>query len=200
MNSENTGETSTDSDIGTSPSGTTFASPPSSPQQTNNNLQTHHHNHSVKTHSKNHNNPGGVAQQPVHFFNPNNNNNNSGAATQRAGFYYSDPKTDSQSNSNINKQAKSQMPDQHHFMFNLNYDQKPAEKFLIDAAMSNNTSSNNINSNSKSAASTAGQADLNNPNSIIRQHSYLNAVQLNDYKLNQQKQFSNFSFFYINCF
>ena len=98
MSSDAGESTSTDSDIGTSPSGTTLASPPSSPQQ----------------------------QQQIVF------NNN----------------------------------DTHHRLntSSSNYDNHQ------------NTNNNNNNNNSKQIA-------IGPNNSIIRQHSYLNAVQLNDFKI-----------------
>ena len=117
MSSDTGGEsTSTDSDIGTSPSGTTIASPPSSPQQPSSLILNLHNHNRLNNNNINKNNPEQVS-------------------------------------SSLNSRPT-----------NFNEKIDPNSPF-------SNRGNNNLN------------------NAIIRQHSYLNAVQLNDFKLNlTQKQ------------
>ena len=153
INSDAGETTSTDSDIGTSPSGTTLASPPSSPQQL---FQQQ--------------------QQQQQYPNLSENLNISNTTN----FKY------------INN--------------NTSYDTSLNHKDIINSSplssqssttTLNNNNNNSLKSNNSRSSTNRNSSHNNNLNSsIVRQHSYLNAVQLNDYKqghANQKNQHSNFS-------
>ena len=151
--------TSTDSDIGTSPSGTTLASPPSSPQQQQQQQQQ---------------------QQTNQIDNSN--------------YYF---------NNNINSHKNNR------YINSNNFD---LQQISNDSAMSQSSLNQQLNASIKTPSKSVNNANANNNilnNSIVRQHSYLNAVQLNDYKLLQQQQqqqlnkdgqFNKQSNLIINCY
>ena len=141
MNSDAGETTSTDSDIGTSPSGTTLASPPSSPQQLL--QQQQHQNYSMYTNNQNNNN---------------NNNNNSSNYDLPFNEINSSPLSSQSSTATINN--------------NNNVNNNPN-------SVKSNQSKTSMNKQANSSSLTS---------SIVRQHSYLNAVQLNDYKQSYSSQ------------
>lgn len=141
INSDAGETTSTDSDIGTSPSGTTLASPPSSPQQLIQQQQQ---------------------QNPTSYPTINENVN----------VY------------NINSSHNKYTNSANHYDIPFNSSDIIINSSPLSSQSSTATLNNNNNtSNLRSSKNSNNNNSLNS--SIVRQHSYLNAVQLNDYKQSQ---------------
>ena len=158
INSDAGETTSTDSDIGTSPSGTTLASPPSSPQQLIQQQQQQQQQNQSSYPTINEN---------LNVYNSNSTHNKYTNSTNKYDMPFNNP--------------------------DLIINSSPISSQSSTATLNNNNNNNNNNSNSRSSKNPNNNI-LNS--SIVRQHSYLNAVQLNDYKqsqMNQQNKQNNFS-------